>query len=326
MRTRSDCTQKLLPALRFLRPSDLLSVALVSRDWRLISKCLDLWRPFLEGDIEEAKDADWRERWVRTRMRRRFVFVIEGLHLLKVDLATRGSMIERTLNYHPDILQLMDGSVFFCGGWRQEGTRTRFRSDVWLYDPKTRAVETLLELGEEKAAVVLVEISNNVYAFGGARKGHYLKSANRYLLQSREKEILPHLPTEMKNLTATTHAGKIYLCHMPNLEIEKYDPDTSEYTHILKASARDFTQILLSVQIDNLWALIIGRKSHIVDLDQLTLSPIRVTATSTLKKYASPVHEYRDTLYFLAKNDAASLCVWQLRVSGPATVAMNAVD
>lgn len=312
MKTGEDALEVILT---YLQPGELLTLALVSKRWSILSNIPALWPTFISIPVLASQRPNPRLSYIRCILRQRYIFALDGIKLLRIDLSTRASTVDRMLSYHPDLLRLSDGSVFFCGGWSQKGTRTRLKSDVWIYDPMTKGVETMVELGEEKTAVALVEQAGMVYAFGGARKGVYLRSANRYLLDSHEKEILPSLPWEMRSLTATQYAGHIYLCHTPNLEVGRYNPTTSVYEHLLKAADRIFAQVLLSVQRGHLWTLILSKHSQVVNLAQSQLSDLRITAKTSPKKYLSPVQEYAQGLYFLGRTEQ-SIAVWQVRVHG----------
>ena len=305
----------------YLQPGELAVLALVSKRWNLLSNNPTLWSAFLSlpAASQASKRPNPRLLYLRLVLRQRYIFALDGTKLLRVDLSTRVCTVDKVLAYHPDVLRLSDGSLFFCGGWSQEGIRTRLKSEVWIYDPMTKAVEMMVELGEEKTAIALVEQAGMVYAFGGARKGVYLRSANRYLLDSHEKEILPSLPWEMRSLTATQYAGHIYLCHTPNLEIGRYNPTTSVYEHLFKAADRTFAQVLLSYQCNQLWTLVLSRHSQVVDLAQSRLADLRITATSSPKKYLSPVQEYAHSFYFLGKTEQ-STAVWQVRMHGHSMV------
>lgn len=317
-------------AFQFLVPSELLTLAEVCKLWAFHANSIAVWTPFLAKEFETmppdtVKTCNPRHIWVRLKMRKRFMFYMEGLNFVRVDLASRTSIVEKTLTYSPMFIQLRNGKIFFCGGSYTDGNRIRAKRDVWLYDPKTHTSESFVDLSEEKTGVALVEMNGAVYAFGGARKGYNLRSANRFILKSREKEYLPYLPRDMKNPSAIAHNGNIYLCHTPRLEIMRFDPKSHFYKHVVRAADKNFSSILLNVHIGNQWALIVSRNSQLVDLEQQTRTQARVTANAVPKKYVSPVHEYRDAAYFLARNDSGSLYVWQVRICLPGTVAITSV-
>ena len=315
---------------QFLNPRELLTLAEVCKLWAHQANAIVVWTPFLSKEFETmsaeaVKSCNPRHIWVRLKMRKRFMFYMEGMNFVRVDLATRTSLVEKVLTYYPDFIQLHNGKIFFCGGWRTDGTRTRVKNDVWLYDPKTHTSESFVELMEEKTAVALVELSGVVYAFGGARKGYLLRSANRFILKTREKENLPYLPRDMKSPSAVAHNGNIYLVHTPRLEVMRFDPKSNSYKHVVRAADKNYSSILLTIHVQSQWALIVNRNSQLVDLDQQTRSQARVTANAVPKKYVSPVHEYRENLFFLARNDTGALYLWQVRINQPNTVAITSV-
>lgn len=291
----------------------------VSRKWRVLSNDPGLWSHFLT--LPNLPRLNPRMVYIRHVLRHRYIFALDGYKLLRIDLLTHAASIDKVLAYHPDLLRLSNGSLFFCGGWCQEGPRTKLKCDVCIYDPMTQGIEMLAELAEEKTSLALVEQDCMVYAFGGARKGAFVRSADRYLVNSFEKEVLPSLPWEMRSIAATQYSGQIYLCHTPNLSVARYSPTTSVYEHLLTLTDRTFAQVLLSIQYHHFWIVLLSRNSQILDLSQSRLTDIRITAKSSPKKYLSPVQAYNQSMYFLGRTEH-SIAIWQVKVHGNSAISL----
>jgi hypothetical protein len=310
----------------YLSPSDLLTMGTVCKKWSELTNAISAWSPYLSSEFEAMSsiamaECNPKQMWLRLKMKSRFLYTMDKMNFIRVDLATGTSQIERTLSYHADFLLLKNGKVLFCGGWKEDRERCRIRTDIWLYDPKNKSVETIRERGENRTGIAMVELENYVYMFGGSRKGYHARNACRYILKTREKQFLPYLPFEMKTIVATAHVGNIYLCHTPRLEIERFDPRSSSYKHVIRASNQTYSSILLSVPYENHWALVVAHNSPIVNLDMQTMSPLKIRAKAVPKKCVSRISQYRDGLYFLGQTEGV-LSIWRVKVALPSTMSI----
>jgi len=317
-------------ALAYLSPADLLVMGNVCRKWAELTNTISAWSPFLASEFATMSatamaDCNPKQMWLRDKMKSRFLYMMDGMNFIRVDLATKTSQVERTLNYHADFMLLKNGKVLFCGGWAEDRERRRercrVRTDIWVYDPKSKSAETIRERGENRTGIAMIEVENYIYMFGGSRKGYHARNACRFILKTREKQFLPYLPCEMKSIVATFHAANIYLCHTPRLEIERYDPRSSSYKHVIRASTQTYSSILLSIPYENHWALVVAHNSPIVDLDMQSMSALKIRAKAVPKKCVSRVAKYRDELYFLGHTDAG-LSIWRVKVALPATLSI----
>ena len=322
----SAYSQCLDQVMTYLSPSDLLTMSGICKQWAQFSNTVAVWAPYLTSEFAAMEDTalaqcNPRHIWVRMKTRSRFLYMMDGMNFIQVDLITKTSKIERTLDYHADFLLLKNGKILFCGGWKEDKERCRIRTDIWQYDPREKAIETIRERGENRTGIAMLEVEHFIYMFGGSRKGYHVRNACRFVLKSREKELLPYLPCEMKTIVATAHNNNIYLCHTPKLEIERFDPRSSSYKHVIRASNQTYSSILLSIPYENHWALVVAHNSPIVNLDMQTMSPLKIRAKAVPKKCVSRVAKFRDGLYFLGQSDAG-LTIWRGKVVLPDTMSI----